>query len=133
MAVAALCLAGAPPLPLADGRFTLEWHHSVEHVAWREFWEVTPAGMLALTGAAVRGSGAGMEPGEGAVLADGWWRWPVIPPRELPELLLGASGATGAGWLLCDPATPDRCREIGATPGAAIALRPCRAGSGGPG
>lgn len=120
---AALCMAGAPPLPLAEGRFTLEWRHSVERVAWREFWAVAEDG-LALTGAAVKGSGAGMEAGEGAVLADGWWRWQVTPPRVVPELVLGASGATGGGWRLCDPAT-DICREIGAQAGAPILLAPC--------
>lgn len=121
---AALCMAGAPPLPLAEGRFTLEWRHSVEHVAWREDWMVTGDG-LALRAAAVKGSGAGMEPGEGAVLSDGWWRWQVTPPRVVPELVLGASGATGGGWRLCDPATPGACREIGADAGEPIRLAPC--------
>lgn len=120
---AALCISGAPPLPLAEGRFTLEWQHSVEHIAWREFWLVTDSG-LALDGAAIRGSGAGMEPGEGAVLVDGWWRWRIAPPRAVSELVLGASGATGGGWRLCDPAT-QVCREIGAQPGAPIMLTPC--------
>lgn len=122
--VAALCLTGAPPLPLAEGRFTLEWRHSVERVAWREFWMVTADG-LALTGASVKGSGAGMEPGEGAVLSGGWWRWPVTPPRETPELILAASGTTGGGWRLCDPAT-GACREVGTQAGAPLVLRACR-------
>ena len=120
---AAICLAGTPVLPLPEGRFTLEWRHSVEHVAWREFWQVSE-GALTLTAAAVKGSGAGMEPGEGAVLVDGWWRWQVAPPRAVPEMVLGASGATGGGWLLCDPAT-ETCREIGAQAGAPIRLAPC--------
>ncbi len=123
---AALCMEGAPPLPLAEGRFTLEWRHSVERVLWRETWQVMPDGGLALTGAAVKGSGAGMEPGEGAVLADGWWQWRIEPPRTMRELVLGASGATVGGWLLCAPATPDTCREIGTQPGAPLVLHGCR-------
>lgn len=120
-----LCMAGLPPLPLSEGRFTLEWQHSVERVEWREFWAVTPGPALALTGAAIRGSGAGMEPGEGAVLRDGWWQWSIDPPREFPELLLGASGATGAGWRLCDAGRDGACREIGTRSGAPILLAPC--------
>lgn len=81
---------------------------------------------LVLTEAAVKGSGAGMEPGEGAVLVGGWWRWQIVPPRKLPRLVLAASGATGGGWRVCDPVT-DTCREIGADADAPIILAPCGA------
>ena len=47
-----------------------------------------------------QGSGAGMEPPEGAVLKDGWWVYaPELPPQA--TLVLAASGATGEGWTLC--------------------------------
>lgn len=120
------CLAvGALAVHLAAGSFTLEWTHSVEHTAWRETWRVEPGG-LRLLEAAVKGSGAGMEPGEGARLQGGWWVWaPAL--RPLAEVELAASGATGAGWRLCADGT---CREIGAEPGAPIRLAPC-AGPGG--
>lgn len=117
---AACLLVGATALTLASGGFELSWRHSVEKVAWREQWSVTPAG-LKLTGAAVKGSGAGMEPGPGARLVNGWWVWtPAM--ATVPALELAASGATGGGWRLCDGT---RCREIGAEPGAGIRLAPC--------
>ncbi|MFZ5751393.1 MAG: DUF1850 domain-containing protein [Pseudomonadota bacterium] len=120
------CLSvGALALHLATGAFTLEWTHSVERIPWREEWRVE-AGGLRLVRAAVRGSGAGMEPGEGARLVGGWWVWePDRPP--VPELDLAASGATGAGWRLC---ADGACRELGAAAGAAIRIAPC-AGAGG--
>lgn len=114
-------LAGLMTLALSGPEFRLEWTHSVEHVDWREAWRIED-GRLRLTGAAVRGSGAGMEPGDGATLRDGWWVWaPDLPPQ--PELLLGASGATGGGWRLCDGR--DACHELGGQAGAPIRLRPC--------
>jgi hypothetical protein len=120
----ATCLiAGAMTLALASPGFTLSWTHSVEKITWRESWAITGTG-LRLTEAAVKGSGAGMEPGDGAVLRNGWWVWvPDLP--EQAELHLAASGATGAGWRLCDSA--GTCHEIGAAPGRALRLAPCGA------
>ena len=113
-------LIGAVAVALSGDRFTLEWTHSVEKVAWREQWVINQEGMRVLR-AAVKGSGAGMEPGPNAALMDGWWVWrPNLPPQ--PELVLAASGATPSAWRLCDG---DDCRDIGADPGAAITLRPC--------
>ena len=115
-----LCIAGGAMLHLAVTAFTLAWTHSVEHVRWEEDWRVTPSG-LALVEARVQGSGAGMEPPDGARLDRGWWRYaPALPPR--PELILAASGATASGWTLC---TSDGCRQLGADPGAPIRLSPC--------
>ncbi|QYK43250.1 MAG: DUF1850 domain-containing protein [Paracoccaceae bacterium] len=114
------CLvAGAAAILLAGPAFTLTWTHSVERTEWREHWRIAE-GALHLDRAAVRGSGAGMEPGPGAVLADGWWTW--SPGLSLPALTLAASGATGAGWRLCDAAA---CHDLGAAPGAPLTLRPC--------
>lgn len=124
-AALSLCVDGAALLPLDDGRFILEWRHSVEHVIWRETWQVTDAGDLALSGAAVKGSGAGMEPGPDAVLVDGWWRWRIDPPRIMAQLVLGASGATGSGWHICQPDQNGICAEIGARPHAPLILRAC--------
>ena len=81
---------------------------------------MTPAG-LELVEARVQGSGAGMEPPEGARLAGGWWTWrPARPPQR--ELLLAASGATGGGWTLC---AAGACREIGAAAAAPLRLSAC--------
>ncbi|AZO57254.1 DUF1850 domain-containing protein [Mesorhizobium sp. M8A.F.Ca.ET.057.01.1.1] len=47
-----------------------------------------------------KGSGAGMEPPEGAGLRDGWWIYaPKVGAQR--RVMLAASGATGDGWTLC--------------------------------
>lgn len=113
-------MAGAMILSLAGSDFRLEWTHSVEHLVWRETWDIE-GGLLHLQQAAVKGSGAGMDPGPGAVLQDGWWIWsPELPPQQ--ELVLAASGATDGGWSICDAV---RCHEIGKAAGGPIPLRPC--------
>ncbi len=111
-------LVGALTLAASHG-FTLDWTHSVERQHWREEWSVTPAG-LHLDRAAVKGSGAGMEPGDGAVLDHGWWVW--SPGVTVPRLVLAASGATGAGWRICADAG---CRWLGTDAGAPVVLQPC--------
>ena len=97
-----LCLAGAA-LALSLGlngqqQFSLRWTHSVERTEWVESWRIAGADLL-LEEARVRGSGAGMEPLEGAVLEHGWYVYRA--QRRLPVLRLAASGATGRGWQLC--------------------------------
>jgi hypothetical protein len=116
-----LCVfAGGKTIVLTVAAFTLAWTHSVEKTQWEEDWRVVPAGLEIVT-ARVRGSGAGMEPPSGAVLADGWWVYsPVLPP--VPELVLAASGATSGGWSLC---AGGACSTIGATPDAPLLLRSC--------
>jgi hypothetical protein len=112
-------MAGAVMLTLVAPAFSLHWTHSVEMVEWVEHWSVEPGGLV-LTRAAVKGSGAGMEPGPGAVREGDWWVW--APDTRVPVLHLAASGATGAGWRLCDGAT---CHDLGAVPGAGVTLAPC--------
>lgn len=116
-----LCvLAGAKAMTFAAGLFTLSWQHSVEKVSWEEDWRVTPAG-LEIVEARVKGSGAGMDPPEGAVLSDGWWRYrPDLPPQ--PRVMLAASGATAGGWRLC---VAGECLTLGAEPGDPIVLERC--------
>lgn len=116
-----LCiLAAGHTTALAVSAFTLGWQHSVEHTAWSESWRVGPDG-LTVTEARVKGSGAGMDPGPGAQLRDGWWVWtPRIPP--LPAITLAASGATGDGWHLCHA---QGCLTLGAAPGDPVTLKPC--------
>lgn len=121
-----LCIAiAATVLTIPATTFSLSWVHSVEKVEWREEWAVTHAG-LELRQASVKGSGAGMEPGEGAVLNDGWWRWkPSLAP--IPELRLASSGATPGGWTLCHS---DGCMMLGALPGDDTVLSACEPGKG---
>ncbi|MEZ5477312.1 MAG: DUF1850 domain-containing protein [Thiolinea sp.] len=120
-----LCiLAAGQNLTLAVSLFTLSWTHSVEKTGWQERWQVTDEALL-LQEARVKGSGAGMEPGDDAVLQDGWWVWePQLPP--LPELRLAASGATGAGWRLC---YSQGCLTLAETAADPVLLRPCAAAS----
>ena len=118
-----LCIAGGKSVAVAASLFTLGWTHSVEKIEWRESWSVSKAGLI-LQEARVKGSGAGMEPGEGARQQDGWWIWqPDLPP--LAELVLAASGTTVSGWTLCDAGG---CRELGAEAGEPLVLRPCADG-----
>lgn len=113
-----LCLAaGAVTTRLAIAAFTLAWTHSVEKVEWQEDWRIE-AGRLVLVEARVKGSGAGMEPGAGAVLAGGWYRW--SPGLAVPELVLARS-AVVAGWRLC---TDAGCDLLGGG-GDAARLAPC--------
>jgi hypothetical protein len=86
-------MVGAIAVMLSGPGFSLHWTHSVEKVEWAEDWAVEGT-TLRLTRARVKGSGAGMEPGEGAVLQGGWWVW--SPDLSVRSLLLAASGATGA-------------------------------------
>lgn len=91
---ASLCLvtAGTLAATLAASSFTLTWTHSVEKTEWQEDWRAEE-GALVATAARVRGSGAGMEPPPGAVLADGWWHYvPNLPPQ--PRLALARSRFT---------------------------------------
>ena len=77
---AALCLAaGALHVALPVRAFTLRWQHSIEKVEWAEDWEVA-GGWLHLSQARIHGSGAGMEPPDGAQLVDGVWRYRIADP-----------------------------------------------------
>lgn len=116
-----LCIAlAATVLTIPTTTFSLSWEHSVEKVEWREEWAVTSSG-LQLTQANVKGSGAGMEPGEGAVLEDGWWRWkPTLPP--VSEIRLAASGETPGGWELCHEGG---CLTLGGQAGEDSVISPC--------
>jgi hypothetical protein len=98
--LSALCVATAAGVTrLTLAAFTLAWTHSVEKIEWQEDWLVEP-GRLVLVESRIKGSGAGMEPGDDAVLRDGWWRW--RPAREVGELVLGDSGEAGQ-WRICAP------------------------------
>lgn len=112
--------AAGKAVTFAAGVFTLSWTHSVEKTEWQERWAATPQGLV-IREARVKGAGAGMEPGENARREGAWWVWtPALAP--LSELVLASSGATEAGWTLCDI---DGCRELGRKRQEPIVLRTC--------
>ena len=120
MAEAICILGGLKAVTIAASAFSLAWIHSVEKIAWQEDWAVEN-GALRIVEARVKGSGAGMEPPEGAVLEDGWWHYtPKLPPQH--QINLAASGATVSGWTLC---AAGQCRELGTEPGAGITISAC--------
>jgi hypothetical protein len=103
-----LCLAaGALVVALGADEITLRWRHSVQKTLWEEVWRETPAGLI-LAEARIEGSGAGMDPPDGARLIDGFWRWtPKLPPQH--EIVMRRSGAT-ADWQVC---VAGACRPMG--------------------
>jgi hypothetical protein len=120
-----LCLtAGGATVVLPLSAFLLSWTHSVERTEWRELWRVE-ADRLVLEEARVKGSGAGMEPGDGARLFDGWWVW--RPGLRVPELLL-ARAPEVAAWRLCAP-DGTACQELPPDVGdtGPLRLAPCEA------
>jgi hypothetical protein len=107
LSAAALCLvAGALTATVPAASFTLAWTHSVEKLLWEEDYLVAGAWLHA-TGARIRGSGAGMEPPEGAVLRRGAWHYRPAD-RWLRELRLARSAFTPDYRLCFD----GRCRPL---------------------
>lgn len=110
--MSAICLAAATfsvALPLQA--FTLAWTHSIEKIRWEEDYRVV-SGQLQLAEARIRGSGAGMETPEGAVLKNGIWHYtPALP--LLPRLRLARSGFV-ADYQLC---YDGKCRPLTAIVG----------------
>lgn len=105
-----LCLAAAVlsvSLPLQS--FTLAWTHSIEKVRWEEDYQVTAAG-LHLVEARIHGSGAGMEPPEGAVLERGVWHYRP-PLQALPSIRLARSGHV-PDYQLCWNGACRQLREL---------------------
>lgn len=116
-----LCVAiGGKVVTLAATAFTIAWTHSVERTEWQEDWMLTRDGLV-ITEARVKGSGAGMDPGHGARLEDGWWAWkPDLP--TIPKLTLAASGRTTSGWRLC---YTGGCMALGEGSGPPVVVKAC--------
>jgi hypothetical protein len=104
--LAALCLAaGSVHVSLPVTRFTLRWQHSIEKVEWAEDYEVVGP-WLHLSQARIRGSGAGMEPPDGARLVDGVWHYRLADPWRR-EVVLARSGFV-PDYELCAAGRCDR-------------------------
>ena len=115
-----LALAGATAAPamapvfVPTERFTLAWTHSVERVRWEEDYVVERATAgavvrLQLVQARVKGSAAGMEPPDDAVLEGGWYRY--RPSTPLPPVLRLTRSPYTADYELCTESVP--CQPMG--------------------
>ena len=121
MSAVCLLVAGLVRATLHAPELTLRWEHSVEKTRWEEVYVVDGAEFV-LAEARVSGTGAGMEPGNGATLRDGVWSW--RPGTRLPELRLAHSHYT-ADYVMC---TREGCRTLSAIVGRQdreVVLRPC--------
>jgi len=119
-----LCLASAGIVKtLALAAFTLAWTHSIEKIRWEEDYRIEN-GKLVLTMARIRGSGAGMEPPEGAVLRSGVYEY--RPPGVVLDKLTLARSTYTKDYELC---WSGRCRGfaelVGAPQGGTVDLFPC--------
>ena len=78
--LAALCLAAsALAVSLPTTHFTLRRQHSIEKIWWEEDYALVGP-WLVITGARIRGSGAGMDPPDGAWLDHGVWHYRLTDP-----------------------------------------------------
>jgi hypothetical protein len=104
-----ICLvAGAMNVFVPTPRFTLAWMHSIEKIRWEEDY-VVRGDALDLVEARIRGTGAGMEPPEGARL-DRRGVWHYTPQvTHVPSLSLARSTYTRDYELCVDR----RCRSLG--------------------
>ncbi len=106
-AAALVCLSAAGHVvSLPATRFTLAWQHSIEKIDWEEDY-VVAGPWLYLSGARVRGTGAGMEPPDEAERVSGVY---VYRPaqRWFPSLTLARSGFVQDYRLCID----GRCRPM---------------------
>lgn len=126
----ALCLAAAAlAVTLPIQAFTLSWMHSIEKIRWEEDYRVVDQ-HLVLTEARIRGSGAGMDPPDGAVLRDGVWHYtPALAP--LPRLRLARSPFT-VDYTMCWEGHCHPMAELAGPPDSMVPVEvfACQAASG---
>lgn len=113
----------APVVFVPVTKFTLAWTHSIEKVRWEEDYRVeldpsTQQPVLHASAARIKGSAAGMEPPDDAVLQNGWYVY--TPPQQLvPELRLTRSEFTpDYDWCVsgrCQPMSTLLASDAGIT------------------
>jgi hypothetical protein len=112
--------------------FTLAWTHSVEKQRWEEDYRVVrdtrPSGdksgvLLAPGRARIKGSGAGMEPGPGSRLMNGWLEYQSAQ-EPLPSLRLSRSFFT-EDFSLCLTSVCRNMSEILTSDGGVTLLWAC--------
>lgn len=127
-----LALAAQPqatPSFMPVHAFTLAWTHSIEKVRWEEDYTVqaprssgSRPELLAGT-ARVRGSAAGMEPPNHAVLRDGWYEYQ--PDTQLPRELSLMRSSYVPDFELCINGTCRPMNDILPTDGDLTLLYAC--------
>jgi len=134
LALAAAVPPGAESRPPADAAFvpqrafTLAWTHSIEKTRWEEDYRVARAAdgspLLRLVRARIRGTGAGMEPPDGAVLRRGWYEYVPAHQPQGPLRLTRSPYTADYDWC-----ARGRCRPLGAwlpSDGGITLLWPCQ-------
>jgi len=119
-----ICLVAGLLMVQFGDDVTLRWTHSIQKTVWEEDYR-REGDALRLIEARIQGTGAGMEPPEGAVLRDGFWHYtPALP--SLPHVQLRHSPYV-IGYTVC---ADGRCLGMADwLPGLAtetvVRLQPC--------
>ena len=119
-----ICLMAGLLVAVLDDTVTLSWAHSIQKTVWEEDYRREGAA-LRLTEARVRGTGAGMDPPQNAVLKHGVWHYvPALP--TLPGVQLRHSPYTAA-YRIC---SGSRCQPVtewlpGLPEETILSLAPC--------
>lgn len=108
-----LVLASAPQVPprfIPVSQFTLAWTHSIEKVRWEEDYRVVagPDGTAELVAgqARIKGSAAGMEPPDEAVLINGWFAYQPNPHPAQPLRLTRSEFTPDFDWCVNNKCVP---------------------------
>lgn len=110
-----LQLAATPfiePVFIPTTHFTLAWVHTIEKVRWEEDYEVQrgeKGPFLFAKQARIKGSAAGMEPPEDAILWRGWYTY--SPLTSYPEQLRLTRSEFSPDYQWCDS---EGCRLMSA-------------------
>ena len=129
MITSSLCLVvGTALYTLPAARFTLRWQHTVEKVLWEEDY-VVAGEWLYLSGARVRGSGAGMEPPPDAVRVGSAWHY--RPAERWHRELKLARSDFGRDYELCVDGACKPLSTWAPAPLAPTTLSACAPGSPG--
>jgi len=121
----AICLTAgliATTLPLQA--LTLAWTHSIEKIRWEEDYRVVDRRLI-LTEARIKGSGAGMEPPDAALLRNGVWHYrPALPPLERLRL---THSPYAKDYELCNAGSCRSLAELlpGMADTAVVEVAPC--------
>ena len=108
MIASALCIVvGTALVSVPAHRFTLRWQHTVEKIAWEEDY-IVAGEWFYLSGARVRGSGAGMEPPTNAVKLGETWGFRQAAMNSVAMRMGFRVQASGAPSFLNGDAGPRR-------------------------